>query len=544
MYVLLGALFVYVLLQTGTRGTAVGLVAGSLAMVVYIALFATRYKQIQKYAMGALIALLVLIAGFVSIRDTDFIQHNAALSRVANINLGNDLMVRGMIWGMAVEGIKERPVLGWGQGNFNYVFNKYYDPKLYGQEQWFDRTHDIFFDWLIAGGVFGLVAYLSIFAAIFYYLIVRPLRVQDDSFTVVERGVLVGLMVGYLLHNVVVFDNIVSYIFFGTILALMHSRVGSPIPKLMTLRIPVPVITQVVTPVVLVGMSACVYMVNVPGLLAAQDIIVAFSAQDLSQRLEDFNTALSRDSFARQEIVEQLAQQAMNIASAQDQVPEAVRKAYVTRAESELLAMAAEKPGDARLEVFLASYYRSIGDAAKAAEHMALARTLSPRKQAIILQQGAIALSLGKNDEALGFFKEAYELATDNDEAREYYVGALFLAKDAAAARTLIDESTDAFKKRIALSDFVVSAVNTAQEYTTLADLYEVRVAADTTSAQNWASLAFVYYQLKQNDKAIETLARAGKAVPAFATTAECITKNLQAGREPQIGCQPQQAPQ
>jgi O-antigen ligase/tetratricopeptide (TPR) repeat protein len=539
VYGLLGLLFVYVLLQTGTRGTALGLVAGLLTTVVYTALFATRFKQVQKYAFGSLVLLLLLIAGFLAARDSSFIQHNGALARIANISVSHDLVTRGEIWGEAIKGIKERPLLGWGQGNFNYVFNKYYDPRLYGQEQWFDRTHDIFFDWLIAGGILGLLTYLSIFAAIAYYLVVRPLRQADDAFTVMERGVLLGLMVGYMVHNMVVFDNIVSYIFFGTIIALIHSRVSRTMPKVAAFRLPAAVITQVVTPVVIVLAGLCVYFVNVPSIQAAQDIIVAFGDSNPASRLNDFETALNRGSFARQEIVEQFAQQAMSVAAAsKDQVPEAVRAAYLKRAEEEMLKMVAEKPGDARLEVFLASFYRSTGDLKKAEEHMAIARTLSPGKQAIILQQGAIALSLGKNTIARDFFKQAFELDTTNDEAREYYVAALFYNKQADDAKKLIADSTPEFRDRIAKSDFVVSAVNAAGEFSTLASLYEVRVADDKTNAQNWASLAFVYYQLKQMDKAIETLQHAAAAVTAFAPTADCITKNIKAGKEPQAGCQ------
>ncbi len=539
VYGLLGVLFVYVLLQTGTRGTALGLVAGMLSTVVYIALFATRFKQVQKYAFGSLIALLILLAGFMAARDSAFIQNNGALARIANISVSHDLVTRGQIWGEALKGVEERPMLGWGQGNFNYVFNKYYDPRLYGQEQWFDRTHDIFFDWLIAGGILGLLSYLSIFAAIAYYLVVRPLRRADDSFTVMERGVLLGLMVGYVVHNLVVFDNIVSYIFFGTIIALIHSRVARTMPKVALYKLPAPVITQVVTPVVIVLAGLCVYFVNVPSIQAAQDIIVAFSDTNPASRLNDFEVALARGSFARQEIVEQFAQQAMSVAAApKEQVPEAVRTAYLKRAEEEMLKMVAEKPGDARLEVFLASFYRSIGNAQKAEEYMAIARTLSPNKQAIILQQGAIALSLGKNEAARDFFKKAFELETANDEAREYYVAALFYNKQPDEAKKLISNSTPEFRDRIAKSDFVVSAVNAVGEFTTLASLYEERVAADKTNAQNWASLAFVYYQLKQIDKAVETLQHAASAITAFAPTADCISKNIKAGKEPQAGCQ------
>ncbi len=539
IYALLIVLFVYVLILTGTRGTSIGLVVGALVSVGYIALFATRAKQVRKYALGALAAVVLLVGAFIAARDTAFIQNTPALVRIASIDLGSDLSIRSIIWGMAVEGVKEKPLFGWGQGNFNYAFNEQYDPRLYAQEQWFDRTHNIVLDWLIAGGIVGFLAYVSIFAAILYYLFILPIRNNDERFSVIERGILLGLIAGYVTHNLVVFDNIVSYMFFAVILGLIHSRVGTDMPKLMKMRIPEAITTQVVLPVALIVMVAVVYVVNVPNIQAAKDIIVAFQSRDIKDRLANFETALSRGSFSRQEIVEQFAQQAMGLASSNDTtIPAEIKDTFKARAEEELLALAESKPGDARLHVFLASYYRATSDIEKAKEQIALARKFSPRKQAIILQQGAIELSLGNNEGARDFFKEAYELDTRNEEAKEYYIASLFYTRDVVGAKAMIAESSDEFKKRLALSDFVVSAVNTAGEMDYMAELYEVRVVNDTSNAQNWASLAFLYYQIKEQNKAIDTLTRASAAVPSFAPTAQCLIGNLQAGREPQIGCQ------
>ncbi len=538
VYVLLLILFLFVLLQTGTRGTAIGLVTGSLSMVAYIAVFGARFKQVQRYALGSLVAIVVLAAGFIAARDTAFIQSTPAFARIANIDLGSDLKIRTVIWNMSVAGVKERPLLGWGQGNFNYVFNEQYDPKLYGQEQWFDRVHNIVFDWLIAGGVVGLISYFSIFVALFYYLVIKPWRQPDQSFSVVERGILVGLIVGYVTHNLVVFDNIVSYIFFGTILALIHSRVGTLIPQVMAYKLPSIVVTQIVLPIMVVATFATVYFVNIPSMQAAGDVIVAFQSKTLEERLAGFEIALARNSFARQEIIEQFAQQAMGIARTTDPVDPELNTKFMTRAEEEVLNMVADKPGDARLEVFLASYYRTVGDLPKAAERMAMARTLSPNKQAIILQQGAIELSLGKNNEARDFFKEAYELDTNNLEAAEYYIASLFYTKDVEKAQALLDEATPELETRLANSDFVIGAVNSAGAFDYLATLYEARIEADATNPQNWASLAYVYYKLKQNDKAVSTLERATVAVPTFAPTAQCFSANIQKGISPEVGCQ------
>jgi cytochrome c-type biogenesis protein CcmH/NrfG/O-antigen ligase len=538
VYILLAVLFMFVLLQTGTRGTAIGLVTGSVSMVAYIALFGARFKQLQKYAIWSFVVLLVLIAGFVSVRDTAYIQGTPSLARIANIDLGHDLAIRSIIWGMSIEGVKEKPILGWGQGNFNYVFNEQYDPRLYLQEQWFDRVHNIVFDWLIAGGVLGLLSYGSIFAALFYYLVIKPIRNPDTSFSVVERAVLVGLIVGYVTHNLVVFDNIVSYIFFAVVVALIHSRVGVVMPKLNSYRMPTVVVQQMVLPVMIVLTGAVVYFVNIPSMQAAGDVIVAFQGKTLQSRLDGFEVALARGSFAQQEIVEQFAQQAMGLARSTEKIDPALQEKFMKRSEEELLKLVSAKPGDARIYVFLGSYYRATGNIEKAKSAMDKARELSPRKQAIILQQGAIALSVGNNESARNLFKEAYDLDTNNEEAKEFYVASLFYTKDVATAKTIVSDSSDVFRARLAASDFVVGAVNAAAEYPYLAELYEARLTTDAKNPQNWASLAFVYYQLKENDKAIDSLNRAKIAVPTFAATAQCFSDNIKKGKTPQEGCQ------
>ncbi len=238
LYVGVSAILIITLLLTGTRGTFLGFIGGGAVMVGYIALFARAYPEIRKIAIGACIAVVLLGVGFIAVKDSAYVQNNSALSRIANISIVKDLSTRGVIWKMALEGIKERPLLGWGQSNFNYVFNKQYQPSLYAGESWFDRTHDIFLDWLIAGGIFGLITYFSIFFAALYYIFWQPLFSKEEpAFDVLERGVLIGLFVGYLLHNLVVFDNIISYIFYGTILALIHSRVSKKIASVESFEI-------------------------------------------------------------------------------------------------------------------------------------------------------------------------------------------------------------------------------------------------------------------------------------------------------------------
>jgi len=212
-------------------------------------------------------------------------------------------------------------------------------------------------------------------------------------------------------------------------------------------------------------------------------------------------------------------------------------EAYRALTERELNEVIANKPGDARLHVFAASYYRAVGDLEKATEELATARELSPQKQAIILQQGAVELARGDNARSRDYFKKAYELDVTNPEAKEFYIGALYLAGDTETAKTLIAESDEVIKERLAQNDFVVGAANQVGDFATLAALYEIRASIASTMPQNWASLAFTYYQLDEIEKAIDALERGSVAAPGFAPTAQCVTDNLRAGRTPDEGC-------
>lgn len=558
IYVLLAALFTYALINSGTRGTVLGLGVGLGVMVTYIMLFGAKYQEFRKYAIGAFIFLLLGAGVFVLGKDTDFVQKNGNLARVANINLSEDLKVRGTIWGMAWEGVKERPLLGWGQGNFNYVFNTKYKPFLYDQEQWFDRSHNIIMDWLVAGGFLGLIAYLSIFGAAVYYLFILPLLHKDDeTFTALERGVLLGMLAGYFTHNLVVFDNIVSYMFFGLILALMHSRVGSVMPKVERFKMDRPLAIQFVAPVMAVLVAALIYTANVPAMQAASDIIKGYQSTTPADKLAAFKAAAGRNSFAQQEVAEQIAQQAMGIVR-EPSVSTTTKQEYVVLAETELNRLAESKPGDARVHVFIGSFYRSIGDLAAAATHMDLARKYSPNKQSIIAQQAIIAYNQGNLAKSRDLFAEDFLLDERNFEAREFYAALLLLTGDKDTAHTLLAD--EAKLTRASLNDFLYNAALEAKDTTFVAELYQARIALylalqagevspvidvykkrlaakPTEIEQDFASLSFLYTQIGDKKTAVETLRRGAEVRPGFAKAATCIADNIEAGRAPEEGC-------
>src|SRR3989344_4479049 len=169
-----GALVIFtafILYETATRGAILGLIGGLFLFGLIFAI-TSREKKWRYFAFGVLALVIAISAGVYALRDSDFIQNNPTLGRLSNISeQGDDAQARFQIWGMSFEAFKERPILGWGPENFSVVFSKYFDPRLSSREPWFDRSHNVILDWLITGGVFGLVSYLGIFATSLWLLL-------------------------------------------------------------------------------------------------------------------------------------------------------------------------------------------------------------------------------------------------------------------------------------------------------------------------------------------------------------------------------------
>ena len=535
LYALLGLLFVYVLLETGTRGTFIGLVVGLGVSVSYLSLFGRSYPEIRKVAIGGLLALVTLSALFFVFRDHALIQQNNSLSRIANISLTEDLSVRTTIWGMAWSGFKERPLLGWGQGGFNYVFNQEYEPSLYRQEPWFDRVHNIFFDWLIAGGILGFLAYFGILISTLYYLFWRPhfTKQGDESFTVLERAVLLGLLAGYFTHNLVVFDNIVSYLYYAVLLALIHYRVATPWSFFENFKVKTDTITTMVTPAALVTTVLTVYLVNVPGILAAGDIIDALRTRNVSERMTEFQSAINRNSFANQEIVEQMAAQGLGI-SLVEGLPANEKSDYLLQIEEEFQKFIKQKPNDARLHVVLAGFYRSTGAPLAALRELEVAAKLSPKKPQIKIDQGLAAIQSGDFTAALLYLRQAYELAPDFTEPTVFYAAGAAYAGDYELYESLVGQTAlserPELERALVENSLVIQALLANQQWPLLVDLAKRRINLNPVDPEARINLALIHAEMGNHSLAISTIEEAIVDIPELESQGKALIENLKSG--------------
>ena len=307
-----------ILYSTATRGALLGLIGGLVLTAIIVAIFEKENRTLRKISIGVAVAVVVLSSLFYAIRNTNFVQSHPSLARLTSVSAdSSDAQARFMVWGMALQGIKERPILGWGQEGFNFVFNKYYNPAMYQREQWFDRTHSILFDWLIAGGILGFLGYYSLLAMAFLFIWgSKKLPEPKFNLSVTEKALLTGLLAGYWFQNVFVFDNIVSYILFLSFLAYLHSNRSKPIEKVESIT---PIsegdAVRFYLPIAVVVLAVVLWFVNGRNVLAATGVIKAVSAQKegVTKNIEYFKSTLNLNSFANQEIREQLMQATANI---------------------------------------------------------------------------------------------------------------------------------------------------------------------------------------------------------------------------------------
>ena len=549
-------LHVIVMVLTLTRGTVLGFVGGALVTALLIAILERERKVLRSVAIGALLTVVAIVGTLFVLKDTEWAKDTPVVNRFTQISLTSGTVnARFMNWGMAWEGVKERPILGWGQDNYEYVFSKHYDPYMYGEEPWFDRTHNVIFDWLIAAGFAGLIAYLLLPLSVLTHLwVLNPrenkwswrslasieairalVRKRDHTFGATERALWTGLIVAYFLHNLAVFDNIISYILFFSLLAYVHWRVSDRRePILGDIVVRKETVVAVILPITLVVAGLVIYYVNVPGIRTSQTLISALIPQQQLPNgqvvqntpemiLEAYRRALAFDQLGRQEVREQLAQMAANMQRNENVDPE-TRQAFRELALTEMRREIDRNPNSARLWLFMGTLYANTGSLDDAERAFRRAVELTPRKQSAIFQLGEVRLVQGDAEEAYELFRQAFELAPEYDEARRLY--ALLLIRT-GRDREAVDLLTERFGTAAIDDDRLIREWASVNRYDVVAEALERRIENNPADIQQRVSLSAAYRELGRTEEAIALLEAVIEEYPEHTAQIEEFIKGL-----------------
>jgi tetratricopeptide (TPR) repeat protein len=132
-----------------------------------------------------------------------------------------------MQWQAAVEGFKDRPVLGYGMENYNLVWSAHFDPRIYRIDtDIYDRAHNQYLETLATTGLVGTAAFLAIWLAIGVTL---GMAYRAGRLSAPALAVLSGLQVAYATYLSFWFFDLNATMLWILIAALIASRaaVGS-----------------------------------------------------------------------------------------------------------------------------------------------------------------------------------------------------------------------------------------------------------------------------------------------------------------------------
>ncbi|MEK7148827.1 MAG: O-antigen ligase family protein [Patescibacteria group bacterium] len=517
---------------TATRGVLLGLLGGG---ILFLILFlwsgrAGRYPVLyKKIAIGILLGLLILPLLFWAIKDSAFVKESPVLSRFGSISLSDKtIQSRFTIWSMAWEGVKEHPLLGWGQENYNLIFNKYYKPELWKQEPWFDRSHNIIFDWLSNAGILGLASYLWLYVAAIGSLLYAYRKERIGNLTILT---FISGFAGYLFQNLFVFDNFNSYFIFFSFLGYINfvsmpdsSEMEGNTRKDINNGIKnMPTSVVVFTIAAIIG-AFVVYQFNIRALDQSTDLIRTFRVASAAGNatkdvLASYRKTLAHDSFGNAETREQFMQYASNVAG-NNAIPAEERRLVLGESIKEMEKQIEASPNDIRYMMFLAGvgYTRMAQfDASyiqKAEDEYLKILEISPKKQQAYFGLIQLYLNVQRLDKAYEYAEKVKALDPTFPDAHmisaiiDVYSGRFGEADNEVA----LYEATGKYYPQDIIN--MASAYIGAKKYEQAVHLYSILTDRFPDNPQYHANLAAVYATLGMKNEARAEAEEAGRLDP------------------------------
>lgn len=219
---LLGASSVMVMVMTGARGAALGLLVG----LVAAALFTTLSSRKNRFALGVGASFGVVAVVYLALRMyawphpalREFWTRNDNLSRLFVLS---DFWVRLPSLTHALESIAGHRLFGWGVGNYDFVFSRFFQPKEACNERALNDAHNILAQVLTTQGVVGLSSWLLFFGVV-VFLVIKQTR--SKRLGPIEGGLALGWAVGAQVPNLFNPDSLAPSLSFLFLCALIFAQ--------------------------------------------------------------------------------------------------------------------------------------------------------------------------------------------------------------------------------------------------------------------------------------------------------------------------------
>ncbi len=198
----LGIFQFLILLLARNRASILAL---SLGVIIFLLGLSWQFFKSQRRRLAGLTLLIVLVVALTAGAFVGFIKGG---------DVFRAMEARLWTWQSALQGFQEKPLWGWGIENFPILFDKYYNPRHFGRESFFDRAHNIFLEYAASGGILLLLAYLSIFYFLFKQTLLSP------------KKYLAIIPLIYLVNGLVLFEVLPIYLMLFLFLAFAGNNLA------------------------------------------------------------------------------------------------------------------------------------------------------------------------------------------------------------------------------------------------------------------------------------------------------------------------------
>jgi tetratricopeptide (TPR) repeat protein len=302
----------------------------------------------------------------------------------------------------------------------------------------------------------------------------------------------------------------------------------------------------VAAPIVIVGALLVVWVVNVPALARAQNVIAALTTQQLTPNanggfsptakdprvnLTNFQTSLGENVWpgtllGQQEVTEQLLQYATTI-SGSTSVDPSVKQDTFNTAQAAAVAIMQQRPHDARLELFDGAFLDSYQQFGLSLTVLQQALADSPKKQQILFEIGVAYLNSGDIKNALTTLKAAFDEEPTFTDARILYAAGLIQSGDMTDADALL---TAGFGSVIVDDQRLLQVYTNTKHYDRAIAIWQLRLRKNPENVQYELGLAATYFTMGDKANAIVALKRAEQLSPSLASQIESVITQIQNG--------------
>lgn len=465
---------IVVLWEAASRAALLGLVAG-LTAVLLLQTARDSLRRAMRLGGAALLVTALACGALWAASDTAWVRDTPALARFARTINGDS---RSHIWRMAAEGLRERPLTGWGPEGMSQVMHRHFDPAIGDGRRPLDRAHNVPLEWAIAGGVPGLLAWLALIAALLWQL--QHTTALHDR----DRVWALGLVAGLLVAGLFTFDTLETYLAWAVLLALVDGRRATVHGTVARATQPDPVLQYGAVLLVAMGLLLVLGSNARIGRTAHQLATAVDPDTPWVLRLSAFQYALRDAPLSTRETRSLLVHTALNDVAIGTDVPRFIGQPFLAFAERAAVADATEYPHDPRRQLTAGRFYARLLQHHRALPYLLRARELAPRVPAHHLLVADTYLALDRPQSASDAARTAWTLAPHSSEARLVYALCSLANSDPATATGLLDPN-DNPTPGILLDPRLVGAMAAAGQSDVLIQLWRTSAARHPAFAAN-----------------------------------------------------------